>query len=291
LLVPTDRTNASDRAYMLGFGSGITFPEAVTLGPVTSLGLPSISGQNAHVAIDIPTTAAGSFDFSGSGDTFTVCMPGSASLFGVSSASSIIIQTSTDGVNWSVDSTATNPVFLSNDIFCFDTNHLSSFAATTAVAVVTSSSGGGGGGGGRSSKDDEEEDVTSITETGSSLLTQLLPFILQLASSSSEQTCTPSTGAVLRTGARGTAVSDLQSRLGAAGFSVGIIDGIYGGQTSSALRNYQQSRGITQTGELGPLTYRSLYGSDPATSCSGTAGGTDKKALLLALIQLILANQ
>lgn len=63
---------------------------------------------------------------------------------------------------------------------------------------------------------------------------------------------------VLRIGARGEAVADLQRRLQAAGFSPGPVDGWFGPQTQGAVRAFQQSRGIAVDGWVGPQTWGQL---------------------------------
>ncbi|MGO3126915.1 MAG: peptidoglycan-binding protein [Luteimonas sp.] len=60
---------------------------------------------------------------------------------------------------------------------------------------------------------------------------------------------------------RGPAVSDLQTRLAAAGFSPGTADGIFGARTESAVRSYQSSRGIEVDGVVGPNTWAQLNGA------------------------------
>jgi N-acetylmuramoyl-L-alanine amidase len=58
---------------------------------------------------------------------------------------------------------------------------------------------------------------------------------------------------------RGDDVADLQRRLGALGFDAGRVDGIFGGQTNDALRDFQRNSGLTvDDGILGPETLRML---------------------------------
>lgn len=83
-----------------------------------------------------------------------------------------------------------------------------------------------------------------------------------------------SSAPVLRKGARGAAVSDLQRRLAAAGFSPGSIDGIFGNQTDAAVRAFQSARGLSADGVVGPLTWAALSGGSapaPAPVPTGTA--------------------
>lgn len=60
---------------------------------------------------------------------------------------------------------------------------------------------------------------------------------------------------------RGPAVTDLQNRLAAAGFSPGMADGIFGARTEGAVRSYQASRGIEVDGVVGQNTWAQLNGA------------------------------
>jgi peptidoglycan hydrolase-like protein with peptidoglycan-binding domain len=62
----------------------------------------------------------------------------------------------------------------------------------------------------------------------------------------------------LMRGDRGEAVRELQQKLTAAGFSTNGTDGIYGQDTESAVRRYQQSKNLTADGIAGQDTLRSL---------------------------------
>jgi peptidoglycan hydrolase-like protein with peptidoglycan-binding domain len=66
----------------------------------------------------------------------------------------------------------------------------------------------------------------------------------------------------LRTGSSGAAVKDLQSRLKAAGYEVGPIDGKFGTNTKRALIAFQKDNGLKVDGVAGPNTMRALV---PAT--------------------------
>jgi N-acetylmuramoyl-L-alanine amidase len=68
---------------------------------------------------------------------------------------------------------------------------------------------------------------------------------------------------------RGDDVADLQRRLGALGFDAGRVDGIFGGQTDLALKDFQHNVGLTvDDGILGPESLRMLL------RVSGRADGT-----------------
>jgi len=57
---------------------------------------------------------------------------------------------------------------------------------------------------------------------------------------------------------RGDDVATLQSRLTEMGFDCGRVDGIFGARTESAVKEFQQSAGITYDGKCGPATIIAL---------------------------------
>lgn len=61
-------------------------------------------------------------------------------------------------------------------------------------------------------------------------------------------------GEVLRVGSRGEAVRQLQSFLNGAGYNAGPVDGVFGFLTASALQAFQEERGLTADGVVGPST-------------------------------------
>jgi peptidoglycan hydrolase-like protein with peptidoglycan-binding domain len=65
-------------------------------------------------------------------------------------------------------------------------------------------------------------------------------------------------GPILRPGARGSEVKDIQSVLRAAGFDPGPIDGVYGPMTTAAVSRFQEDQGIGVDGKVGPITRRAL---------------------------------
>jgi peptidoglycan hydrolase-like protein with peptidoglycan-binding domain len=62
----------------------------------------------------------------------------------------------------------------------------------------------------------------------------------------------------LALGARGDDVKKLQLALGQRGFPVGDVDGIYGNQTANAVRAFQASQGLSQTGTGDGATLRAI---------------------------------
>ena len=61
---------------------------------------------------------------------------------------------------------------------------------------------------------------------------------------------------VLRKGSTDPAVRDLQEALKTLGQNPGPIDGVFGAQTDTAVRAFQQAKGITVDGVVGTITWR-----------------------------------
>ena len=57
---------------------------------------------------------------------------------------------------------------------------------------------------------------------------------------------------------RGDKVRDIQQALEAAGFDPGGTDGVFGQQTQSAVIDFQNSKGLTADGSVGPKTAAAL---------------------------------
>ena len=66
---------------------------------------------------------------------------------------------------------------------------------------------------------------------------------------------------VLKSGTKGEAVTQLQNRLIALGY-LAAADGVYGSQTVSAVKAFQQKNGLTADGVAGLLTQQKLYSAD-----------------------------
>ncbi|HZH15666.1 MAG TPA: peptidoglycan-binding protein [Archangium sp.] len=75
----------------------------------------------------------------------------------------------------------------------------------------------------------------------------------------------------LRLDSRGAAVTTLQNKLKAAGFNPGAADGHFGPKTLAAVKAFQQARGLTADGIVGPKTWSALN-TPPASS--GGSGPT-----------------
>jgi peptidoglycan hydrolase-like protein with peptidoglycan-binding domain len=63
---------------------------------------------------------------------------------------------------------------------------------------------------------------------------------------------------VLREGSTGLPVRRAQSRLTAAGFDTGGVDGMFGPRTESGVRALQQATGLTVDGIVGPQTWQQI---------------------------------
>lgn len=101
------------------------------------------------------------------------------------------------------------------------------------------------------------------------------------SSSSSATTVSSSSGStisfntVLRSGARGTQVRQLQQALADRGYNAGSnIDGVFGRQTQQSVRDFQRSSGISVDGIAGPQTYRAINGSSSSSSNTSSTGAT-----------------
>lgn len=70
--------------------------------------------------------------------------------------------------------------------------------------------------------------------------------------------CTTGGYPIIRRGSRGNYVCIAQDDLNTLGYRTGGLDGVFGSQTETAVRNYQRSRGLAVDGIIGCNTWRSL---------------------------------
>jgi peptidoglycan hydrolase-like protein with peptidoglycan-binding domain len=84
-------------------------------------------------------------------------------------------------------------------------------------------------------------------------------------------------GSTLKKGNRGPAVEELQRKLTSLGFSTKGIDGVFGQNTESAVRQFQKARRLTVDGVVGPATRKALGGITVTkpTSPSSPSKGSD----------------
>lgn len=75
--------------------------------------------------------------------------------------------------------------------------------------------------------------------------------------------------ATYRQGDSGSAVTTIQTKLKNWGYYSGSVDGVFGSQTTKAVRWFQQKNGLTADGVVGSATQRALGMSSPTSSNSG----------------------
>jgi cell wall-associated NlpC family hydrolase len=93
-------------------------------------------------------------------------------------------------------------------------------------------------------------------------------LILLLVLGASVATCA---AAAYQQGDRGQAVSEIQARLNALGYSVGSVDGDFGQMTVNAVKAFQRSRGLEADGIVGEQTYQALMGRAIPVSRDGSS--------------------
>lgn len=82
--------------------------------------------------------------------------------------------------------------------------------------------------------------------------------------------------AVLRQGASGGEVKEVQRRLKNWGYYSGSVDGIFGAKTTEAVKYFQRKNGLSADGIVGRATYQALGMNDSANALSGggNSGGS-----------------
>ena len=63
---------------------------------------------------------------------------------------------------------------------------------------------------------------------------------------------------MLKLGSRGNSVKELQKKLNSLGFNAGVVDGIFGTKTRSAVMDFQRKNGLVVDGIVGPKTRNKL---------------------------------
>ena len=79
----------------------------------------------------------------------------------------------------------------------------------------------------------------------------------------------PAQAATYRQGDRGGAVTTIQTKLKNWGYYSGSVDGVFGSQTTTAVRSFQRKNGLTVDGVVGSATQRALGMSSPSSDSSG----------------------
>ncbi|KSU88646.1 hypothetical protein AS180_06590 [Priestia veravalensis] len=62
----------------------------------------------------------------------------------------------------------------------------------------------------------------------------------------------------MKLGSKGDAVKALQQKLTSLGFNTQGVDGMFGSNTSAAVRKFQSANGLAADGIVGPNTYKPL---------------------------------
>ena len=88
--------------------------------------------------------------------------------------------------------------------------------------------------------------------------------------------------ATYRQGSSGSAVRTIQTKLKNWGYYDGAVDGIFGSQTTEAVKYFQRKNGLTADGIVGPATLKALGMSD--ASQSGTSSAQSESVSLLARV-------
>src|SRR5262245_39896426 len=107
------------------------------------------------------------------------------------------------------------------------------------------------------------ETTTSLVTTTATLTTTLTTSTTPSTTTTSTTPTTPTTpatlpeGVVLRRGARGADVRQVQEALVALGYST-TVDGKFGPATAQAVKSFQASSGLTDDGVVGPATLSAL---------------------------------
>lgn len=101
--------------------------------------------------------------------------------------------------------------------------------------------------------------------------------------------------AVLKQGARGGEVKEVQRRLKQWGYYSGSIDGVYGPATAEAVKKFQKKNGLTADGIVGKATYAALGMNDSVrvlqgSTSSSSAGSSYTSSDLYLLAKCIYAE-
>ncbi len=81
-----------------------------------------------------------------------------------------------------------------------------------------------------------------------------------------------SSSPVLRQGAKGAAVTQLQQKLRAHGYNLSV-DGDFGPRTAEAVRGFQRAKGLGVDGVVGPKTWAALNGGGSVSHPAPSGGG------------------
>ena len=94
--------------------------------------------------------------------------------------------------------------------------------------------------------------------------------------------------ATYRQGSSGQTVKTIQTKLKNWGYYNGSVDGIYGSQTTEAVKYFQRSNGLTADGVVGPATLAKLGMS---TTTSGSGGSASSQSNSLDLLARVISAE
>ena len=92
----------------------------------------------------------------------------------------------------------------------------------------------------------------------------------------------PSSSALSKQGSRGDEVTQIQQKLKNWGYYTGSVDGIFGPQTTAAVRQFQERNGLAVDGIAGPKTLEAMGIQNSATGSTGSY--TNDQYLLAKII-------
>ncbi len=101
----------------------------------------------------------------------------------------------------------------------------------------------------------------------------------EISTTVSEDYATPDTWPILRTGDTGEAVRQLQAELNRIGVFKASPDGIYDAKTETAVRTFQQNRGLATDGIVGVQTWQALALAQSPTTVFEPQAFTGEHAL------------
>lgn len=118
---------------------------------------------------------------------------------------------------------------------------------------------------------------TRKLKTATIVVALLLLVVLSVAFAT-----TTANAAVVKSGSRGATVRTIQTKLKRWGYYTGSVDGIFGSQTTAAVKYFQRKNGLTADGIVGKATAAAMGISLSGTSSSSTsASGISNSDLYL----------
>ena len=123
---------------------------------------------------------------------------------------------------------------------------------------------------------------------GLKIITLLLAFVALIAcvnfvgNVSERSSVTTAYALVLKQGSRGTEVKTMQRKLKNWGYYSGSVDGIFGKQTTTAVKYFQRKNGLVADGIVGAKTLKALGMSSGSNGASSNNGYSSNDVYLLA---------